>query len=103
MRKTRDNIDFVAASFRLFASVIQLLSLAPDFEAKYNALFVQLQGFFAEDTYRSVLLSAAPDLRSRSLTVCNILLSHVQEQPSSGSAEASLKPFYTLLSRIFSA
>lgn len=97
MRKTRDNIDFVAASFRLFASVIQLLSLAPDFEEKYSALFVQLQGFFTEDTYRSVLLSAAPDLRSRSLTVCNILLSHVQEQPSSGSAEASLKHFLYLI------
>ncbi|EFO63386.1 Hypothetical protein GLP15_1855 [Giardia lamblia P15] len=97
MRKAQDNIDLAAASFRLFASVIQLLSLAPDFEAKYNTLFVQLQSFFSEDTYRSVLLSAMPDLRSRSLTVCNILLSHMQGQLSSGSSEASLKPFVYLI------
>lgn len=97
MRVIQNSTDIAANGFRLFASVIQLLSLSPDFEAKYTVLFDQLQSFFTEGSCREVLLSATPELRSRSLTVCNILLSHVQEQSTSGRAENSLRDFIYLI------
>lgn len=97
IRAAQSNVDIAANGFRLFASVIQLLSLSPDFETKYKALFNQLESFFTEDSCRGVLLSATPELRSRSLTVCNTLLSHLQEQSSPGSAEDSLRDFVYLI------
>lgn len=97
MRMIQSNTDIATNGFRLFASIIQLLSLTPDFGTRYTALFTQLQSFFSEDTYRGVLLSATPALRSRSLTVCNILLSHIQEQDSSGPVEPPLGPFAYLI------